>query len=136
MISIVIVADHAMVRYGLVQLLNSSGDMSVIGQASDGLEALDVCELRPDVVLVDLAMSRMEGVRATRMLTQRFPALKVILLAMLSDEALSRRTLLVGAHQVLSKDASIDEMLATIRAVNSKCQEGQCNQKFYRKVSQ
>ncbi len=121
MISIVIVADHAMVRNGLHQLLNSSEDMSVIGQANDSLEALDVCELRPDVVLVDIAMSRMEGVRATRMLTQRFPALKIILLSTLSDEALSRRTLLVGAHTVLSKDASIDEMLATIRAVYREC---------------
>jgi DNA-binding NarL/FixJ family response regulator len=122
MISIVLVADHAMVRRGLHQLLNSSGDMSVIGQASDGLEALDVCEeFRPDIALVDIAMSRMEGVRATRMMTQRFPSIKVILLSTLSDEALSRRTLLVGAHKVLSKDASIDEMLETIRAVYREC---------------
>jgi len=111
-----------MVRHGLHQLLNSSGDMSVVGQASDGLEALDVCEeLRPDIVLVDIAMSRMEGVRATRMITQRFPGLKVILLSTLGDEALSRRTLLVGAQKVVSKDASIDEMLETIRAVYRKC---------------
>ena len=121
-ISIVIIADHAMVRHGLHQLLNSSGDMSVVGQASDGLEALDVCEeLRPDIVLVDIAMSRMEGVRATRMITQRFPGLKVILLSTLGDEALSRRTLLVGAQKVVSKDASIDEMLETIRAVYREC---------------
>ena len=122
MISIVLVADHAMVRHGLHQLLNSSGDMSVIGQASDGLEALDVCEeFRPDIVLVDIAMSRMEGVRATRMMTQRFSGIKVILLSAPSDEALSRRTLLFGAQTVLSKDASIDEMLETIRAVYREC---------------
>jgi DNA-binding NarL/FixJ family response regulator len=122
MISIVLVADHAMVRHGLHQLLNSSGDMSVIGQASDGLEALDVCEeLHPDVVLVDLAMSRMEGVRATRMITQRFSGLRVILLTTLGDEALSRRTLLIGAQKVVSKDASVDEMLETIRAVYKEC---------------
>jgi DNA-binding NarL/FixJ family response regulator len=121
-ISILIVADHAMVRHGLHQLLNSSGDMLVVGQASDGLEALDLCEeFRPDVVLVDIAMSRMEGVRATRMITQRFPHLKVILLSALGDEALSRRTLLVGAHKVVSKDASMDEMLETIRAVYREC---------------
>ena len=122
MISILIVADHAMVRHGLNQLLNSSGDISVTGHASDGLEALDLCEeLRPDVVLVDIAMSHMEGVRATRMITQRFPGLKVILLSALGDESLSRRTLLVGALKIVSKDASLDEMLETIRAVYREC---------------
>jgi DNA-binding NarL/FixJ family response regulator len=124
MISIVIVADHAMVRHGLYKRLSSAEDMAVLGQASDGLEALEACEKhRPDVVLVDLAMSRMEGVRATRMMTQRFPRLKVILLTTLGDEALSRRTLLVGARKVLPKETSLDEMLETIRTVYNECRE-------------
>ena len=119
MIRILIADDHAMVRAGLGQLLNSVDDFSVIGQACDGVEAVDMSEaLRPDTILMDLAMPNMDGLTATRLLRQRNPSIKVIVLSALENESLLRECLLTDVEVILSKDASINEILETVHTVS------------------
>jgi len=119
MIRILIADDHAMVRAGLGQLLNSVDDFSVIGQACDGVEAVDMSEaLRPDIILMDLAMPNMDGLTATRLLRQRNPSIKVIVLSALENESLLRECLLTDVEVILSKDASINEILETVHTVS------------------
>ncbi len=121
MIRIVIVDDHAMVRAGLDQLLNSVDEFSVIGHAHDGLEAIYMCEmLQPDVVLMDIKMPKMDGLTATRILRQHNTSMKVIVLSALEDESLLQEFLLSDIEVILSKDASINEILDTVRTISRK----------------
>ncbi len=119
MIRILIADDHAMLRQGLNQLLNSVDNFSVIGQACDGLEAIYLCEmLHPDVVLMDITMPRMDGVTATRILRQRNKWTKFIILSALGDETLLQEAIETGVEVILSKDASINEILDTVQTVS------------------
>ena len=119
MIRILIVDDHAMVRQGLDQLLNSVDDFMVIGHACDGLEAIYMCEmLQPDVVLMDIVMPKMDGLTAARMLRQHNINAKIIVLSALSDETLLQEAVLSDIDVILSKDASINEILETVHMVS------------------
>jgi two-component system, NarL family, response regulator LiaR len=119
MIRILIADDHAMVRQGLNQLLNSVEEFSVIGQAYDGLEAIQLCDLlRPDVVMMDIVMPKMDGLTAARILHQRNPSVKVIVLSALEDESLLQESLLTDVEVILSKTASINEILDTVYTVS------------------
>ena len=80
-IRVMIVDDHAMVRTGLATFLEVSDDLELVGQASNGREAVDLCEqFQPDVVLMDLVMPEMDGVTATRIIRERWPQVQVIAL--------------------------------------------------------
>jgi DNA-binding NarL/FixJ family response regulator len=129
MIQILIVDDHAMVRAGLDQLLSTASDMTVIGQACDGLEALDQCQrLLPDIVLMDIVMPRMDGIRATSLIREQNPNIKIVILTAMCDEALIKPSILAGAEAVLTKNTSIGAILDTIRAVYESGQEQVCIQ--------
>jgi len=122
MIRILIADDHAMVRSGLDQLLSSVDDFSVIGHACDGVEAVQLCEvLRPDVVLMDITMPNMDGLTATRLLHQRNLNVKVIVLSALENQWLLADSLLAEVDVILSKDASINEILDTVYTVSRNC---------------
>ena len=87
MIRVVVVDDHVVVRSGLEQLLATTTDIQLVGTASNGLEALDVVEtLDPDVVLMDLSMPELDGVEATRRISERFPRTRVLILTSFSDQ--------------------------------------------------
>jgi NarL family two-component system response regulator LiaR len=119
MIRILIADDHAMVRAGLDQLLNSVDEFSVIGHACDGLEAIYMCEmLQPDVVLMDIMMPKMDGLTATRILRQHNVITKVIALSVLEDESLLQGIIDAGIEVILSKDASINEILEAVHTVS------------------
>jgi len=119
MIRILIADDHAMVRLGLDQILSSIDDFLVIGHACDGLEAVQLYELlKPDVVMMDIAMPNIDGLTATRILRQRNPSVKVIMLSALEDESLLQESLLNNVEVILSKDASINEIVDTVRTVS------------------
>ena len=93
-VRVAIVDDHAIVRRGLSAILNTNDQLKLVGEAEDGQEAIDLCELaQPEVVLMDLIMPRMDGIEATRIIHQRWPHIQV--LGMGSDDAScvdSRRT--------------------------------------------
>jgi DNA-binding NarL/FixJ family response regulator len=117
MIRVVIVDDHAVLRAGLEQLLAGQSDLEVVGTAAGGQEAIDlVRELRPDVVLMDLQMPGVDGVRATRTIVSEELA-DVLVLTSYSDAERIVGALDAGAMGYLLKDAEPDEVLTGIRAV-------------------
>jgi DNA-binding NarL/FixJ family response regulator len=117
-IRIVIAEDQAIVRRGIALLLAIEPDMEVVGQASNGVEAVDLTLLlHPDVVLMDLHMPVKGGVAATREITRTLPATQVLVLTTLDDDETVFEAVRAGAHAYLLKDAAEEELLATIRAL-------------------
>jgi DNA-binding NarL/FixJ family response regulator len=117
-IRIVIAEDQAIVRRGVALLLAIEPDMEVVGQASNGVEAVDLTLLlRPDVVLMDLHMPVKGGVAATREITRTLPATQVLVLTTLDDDETVFEAVRAGAHAYLLKDVAEEELLATIRAL-------------------
>src|SRR5580658_2874558 len=117
-IRIVIAEDQAIVRRGSALLLSMEPDMEVVGQARNGVEAVDLVRLlRPDVVLMDLHMPVKGGVAATREITQALPGTQVLVLTTLDDDETVFEAVRAGAHAYLLKDAAEDELLETIRAL-------------------
>lgn len=115
---ILIVDDQRLMREGLRTLLELEGDLEVAGEAEDGLAALDQYEaVRPDVVLMDIRMPRLDGVEATRRLLQRRPAARVIILTTFDDDAFVFEGLRAGALGYLLKDVSGAELAEAVRKV-------------------
>jgi two-component system, NarL family, response regulator LiaR len=116
-IRILLVDDHDMLRRGLAVFLLAYDDLVMVGEASNGAEALEKCgELRPDVVLMDLMMPVMDGVTATRLIRERYPATQVIALTSFSEEKLVETALQAGAIGYLYKNVGVDELAAAIRS--------------------
>ncbi len=117
MIRTLLVDDHSLVRSGIRALLEYEADIEVVGEAADGLEALELAEkLRPEVIVMDIMMPRLNGIQATRRISDSYPQIKVIILTMHSDSALIRQALRNGAKGYLLKSASTEELLLAIRA--------------------
>jgi DNA-binding NarL/FixJ family response regulator len=117
MIRVLIVDDHALVRAGLAQLLESADDISVVALAADGEEALGMArEHDPDVVLMDLSMPGLDGVEATRRIVASGEAVQVVVLTSFSDRDRIVAALDAGAVGYLLKDAEPDEILRGVRA--------------------
>jgi DNA-binding NarL/FixJ family response regulator len=117
MITVLVVDDHAMVRAGLQQLLASAHDIEVVGSAENGAQAVDLAlALQPDVVLMDLQMPVMDGVRATAALREQSPGAAVVIVTSFSDRDRIIGAVDAGAVGYLLKDASPDEILSGIRA--------------------
>jgi NarL family two-component system response regulator LiaR len=113
---VLIVDDHDMVRSGLAVFLETFDDLVLVGEASDGAEAVRLCaEARPHVVLMDLVMPRMDGVAATRAIREAHPQIQVIALTSFSDRSLVQGALQAGALGYLLKSASIDELADAVR---------------------
>jgi DNA-binding NarL/FixJ family response regulator len=112
--------DHGIVRRGLRTMLEGAGDISVVGEAADGLEALRLCtELRPEVLIVDVGMPKLNGIDVVARALKALPALKVIVLSMHSDEAYIIRSLAAGAHAYLLKEATDEDLLPALHAVTA-----------------
>ena len=119
MIRVVIVDDQRLVRTGLVMVVESEEDMRVVGQAADGVEALDLLATTPaDVVLMDVRMPRMDGVEATRRLIERGDTARVLVLTTFDLDEHAFAALKAGASGFLLKDASAEDVLAAIRTVH------------------
>jgi DNA-binding NarL/FixJ family response regulator len=110
--------DIAILRKALVSLLAPFPELVIVGEASDGLEAVKlVDELSPQVVLMDLSMPRMDGVEAISEIKRQHPETKVIALTAHGDPELVGKTLLAGADGYMLKNASADELVSAIRSV-------------------
>jgi two-component system, NarL family, response regulator NreC len=117
-VRVLLADDHGIVRRGLRSLLETDSAVSVVAEASDGLEALRLCEEHePEMLIVDIAMPKMNGIEVAAR-TQKFanpPA--VIILSMHSDESYITRALAAGARAYLLKDATDEDLLPAVRAV-------------------
>ena len=118
-IRILIVDDHEMVRDGLAVMLSRQDDFSVVGEAQNGLEAVEKTrELKPDVVLMDLRMPELNGVDAMRRIRDELPDLKFLVLTTYDTDEYIFDAIEAGAKGYLLKDASREELFRAVRAVH------------------
>ncbi|HEY8348196.1 MAG TPA: response regulator transcription factor [Symbiobacteriaceae bacterium] len=117
-IRVLLVDDHAILREGIRYLLSASGQVDVVGEAQDGLEAVEMVEkLRPDAVLMDIAMPRMNGIEATAELKKRYPDLPILILSMYDSEEYVLPILKAGASGYVLKRAAAQELVSALKAV-------------------
>jgi two-component system response regulator NreC len=117
-IRLLIADDHALIRSGIARLLQSYTDLVVVGEAEDGLEAVDLVKKhQPDVVIIDLSMPRMNGIEATKVIRARFPETKVLVLTMHEGDEYIFQILKSGAGGYILKNSGKEELAAAIRAV-------------------
>jgi DNA-binding NarL/FixJ family response regulator len=117
-ITVLLVEDHTIMREGLRRMLELETDLEVVGEAQDGRQAVTlVAKLRPAVVLMDIAMPRLNGLEATRQVLKAFPATKVLLLSAHNDDAYVKNATESGAVGFLLKQTSAHEVCRVIREV-------------------
>ena len=117
---ILVADDHQILREGLVTLLEKAG-MTVVGEAGDGRTAVRLArELKPQVVIIDIAMPELNGIEATRQIVEEVPGVKVIALSMLADKQFVRGMLQAGASGYLLKYCASQELVQAIRAVRNQ----------------
>jgi two-component system, NarL family, response regulator NreC len=117
---VLIVDDHPLVRGGLRSLLERNAEFEVIAEGSDGYEAIELATLHlPDVVLLDVAMPRLNGTDAAQYIREKAPRVAIIMISMHADESYILRALKSGARGYLLKASPESEVLAAIRAVAS-----------------
>ena len=119
-IRVMLVDDHTMVRRGLATFLKVFDDLQLAGEAESGAAAIQLCgELLPDVVLMDMAMTDMDGATATRIIRQQYPQVQVIVLTSFKEGELIKNALEAGAIGYLLKDVSADDLVRAIRAAHA-----------------
>jgi len=117
-IRVLIADDHTLFREGLRALFGTEGDIDVVGEASDGEEAVaKALQLRPHVVVMDLMMPKLNGIEATRRIRAERPEVKVLVLSMYDDEEHVQRLLAGGASGYMLKKATSDELVRALREV-------------------
>jgi DNA-binding NarL/FixJ family response regulator len=116
-IRVVLAEDHHLVREGIRALLERADDIEVVGEAANGQEAIELVQhLVPDVLVMDIAMPRLDGTQATERVRALGVATQVVILSMHSDETLVRQTLRSGARGYLLKRSVTEELLLAVRA--------------------
>lgn len=118
-IRVLIAEDQTLIREGLATLLSQqNNDFEIVGGAADGEQAIDLTRrYRPDIVLMDLQMPRVDGVTATQRIAREFPAISVVVLTTFETNELIFEAISAGAKAYLLKDARVDEIAATLRMV-------------------
>lgn len=117
-IKILLADDHTIVRQGLKLILSAHPDMTIAGEAANGREAVDLAQkLKPDVVLMDVAMPELGGIEATRQMLQANPHIRVLVLSMHKEAVYVREILKAGARGYILKDAIDTELLNAVRSV-------------------
>ena len=118
-ISVLIADDHAIVRKGIRALLSTEADIQVIGEASDGAEAIAQTQaLNPDVILMDLVMPKLDGIEATRQITANQPRARILVLTSFAADDKVFPAIKAGALGYLLKDSSPDELVQAIHQVH------------------
>src|SRR5213075_181027 len=115
---VVLVDDHALLRTGVANIINQEPDLEVVAEAGDGIEAIEAWEQhRPDVMLLDLRMPRMEGVEVVRRIRERDAQALVIVLTTYDTDDEIQRALKGGAKAYVLKDISADDLVGCVRTV-------------------
>ena len=119
MIRIVLADDHVVMRNGLRLLLERQANFEVVGEAVDGRQTMEICDkLRPDVLVLDIAMPNLNGIEAARQISAKWPQTAIVILSMHSDESYVLRALKAGARAYLLKDSAEADLINAIRAVS------------------
>jgi two-component system response regulator DegU len=120
LIRVVLADDHQLFREGLKRLLEPERDIQVVGEAENGLEVQRLVEtLEPDVVVMDLGMTVVDGISATREIVRRWPHVRVVILSMYAEEGHLFQALQAGASGYVLKNAAADQVAAAVRAAAS-----------------
>jgi len=115
-IQVMLVDDHNVVRSGLATFLRAYDDLELVGEAKNGLEALNLCrKKKPDVILMDLMMPEMDGIAATRAILADYPDIRIIAMTSFEEEELVQGVLSAGAMGYLLKNVTADELAKAIR---------------------
>jgi DNA-binding NarL/FixJ family response regulator len=124
MIRVLLVEDQEIVRRGLKALLETRSDLHVIGEAANGQQAIEQLQVLqtvsqvPDVILMDIRMPIMDGVEATRLISQQFPNIKILILTTFNDTQYVAKALHLGAKGYLLKDTPAEELATAIRSIH------------------
>ncbi|HWZ75998.1 MAG TPA: response regulator transcription factor [Candidatus Sulfotelmatobacter sp.] len=135
-IRILVVDDHPIVRQGLKTLLEGHSGWQVIGEASDGAEALEKAgELNPDVMVLDVTMPRMNGLEACRLLRRQYPDLEILFVTQHDSPQMMREALEAGARGYVVKSNAARDLLAAVEAVSQHRVFTALNERTYPHVS-
>jgi two-component system response regulator NreC len=119
-VRVLVADDHTIVRQGLVGILKASEEIEVVGEASDGNEAVEkALKTKPDVAVLDVSMPRLSGFEAARRIHEALPATKILVLTMHDDEEYILKMVRAGASGYLLKDGAASELIAGIRALKA-----------------
>jgi DNA-binding NarL/FixJ family response regulator len=117
-LTVLLVDDHALVRRGFRRILEDEPSFHVVGEASDGLEAVQLAaQLHPNVIVMDCALPQINGIEATRRILAKFPDIAVLMLSMHSEDTLVRQALEAGARGYILKNAMDLDLVAAIRKI-------------------
>jgi len=117
-ITVLLVDDHALVRRGFRRMLEDDSDISVIGEASEGREAVRLAlELHPRVIVMDCAMPELSGIEATRQILAQYPEAAILMLSMHSEETLVRQALEAGARGYVLKNANDLDLVSAVKSI-------------------
>ena len=117
-IRVLLAEDHTIVRQGIAALLGAESDMEVVGEACNGLEAIELAKkLSPEVILMDIGMRQLNGLEATREIKKLFPSMKILVLTMHENEEWIFQILKAGASGYLIKDSAMTDLTSALRAV-------------------
>lgn len=115
---ILLADDHSVVRHGFRRILDAQEDMEVVGEVSNGREAVEQCgALHPDVIIMDVTMPELNGIEATRRIAEIVPRARVLALSMHRDSVYVREILRAGARGYLLKDSGEADLVSAVRAV-------------------
>lgn len=119
-IKLLVADDHKIFRQGIKKLLEDEADLQVVGEASDGREAVKkATELKPDVILMDIAMANLNGLEATRHIKKQLPSAKVIMVTMHKNEEYVLQSFQAGASGFILKEGAVEELVSAIRSIHS-----------------
>lgn len=120
MIRVLVADDHTLVRETLVAALDASGECLVVGQAADGIDAVEQClRLQPDIAIVDISMPRLNGIEVVRRLRADLPQMRILVLTMHQEEEYVLHMLRAGAAGYLRKDAAMAELIEAVRSLGA-----------------
>jgi NarL family two-component system response regulator LiaR len=116
---ILLADDHTIFRKGLREIINKQSDMTVVGEAKDGVEAVNKAEeLTPDIILMDISMPILDGVKATRLIKSQDEQVGIVMLTMYRNDQYVFEAIKAGARGYILKDADLDDLLGAIRNVH------------------
>ncbi len=118
-VKLVVADDHKIFRQGIKKLLEEESDLQVVGEAANGREAVKkATELKPDVILMDIAMANLNGLEATRQIKKVLPDVKVIMLTMHKNEEYVLQSFQAGASGFILKEGAVEELVSAIRSIH------------------